>query len=173
MEHKQYGSDHSGQGRVRNPGDEQVPNVKTDDYEGPDRRKGAVIRLIDQAIDNGVVLGAIAFSMFLILGTLSYAIVVVNRNAVDSNDRIRHGIQCVLLEGVEHRQSTAHNDEAIADAVDVTLPEHDITLPALSVDAALDVCQEFFTEEEVEKFFGPGPEEEPEEPEDSIFEPEG
>lgn len=139
------------------------PIVRTEDYVGPDRRQGRLGKLIDQAIDNGIVLGAIAFSMFLILGTLAYAIVVVNRNAVGSNTQIKHGIQCVLLENIEYRQSAVDFRKRAAEGLGFDPGPDPIGLPPVLGDKVSEVCAEFFSEDEIEEFFGSGVIEEDEE----------
>lgn len=135
-----------------------MEHIVTNDYEGPDRRQPRFQRLVDQAIDNGIVLGAIALTLFTILAVLSYAIIVTNRNAQLSNEKIRKGIQCISLEDIEYRQSSVDFRKRAAKALGFDPGPDPFGLPPVSSEKVSEVCGNFFTDDEIKEFFGPFPE---------------
>lgn len=128
-------------------------NRHEDQEDRKERRRALAQRMVEDAVENGVILAALALTLFTILGVLSFAIVQVNRANTESNDRLRHGIQCLLFEGVERRQYQDGNLRDIGEALGIELEESRLDVATLDLEHAIDVCQEFFTEEEAEAFF--------------------
>lgn len=128
--------------------------IDTEDYVGPDRRTqpSRFQRLVDQAIDNGIVLGAIAFSLFTILGVMSFAIIQTNENARDATKRSADAVRCVLHEQISHRTSTAsfHRENAHHHGFNYAQLE----LP-VAPDALGDSCRRFFDTATANELFGP------------------
>lgn len=110
-------------------------------------------RLIDQAIDNGIVLAAIAFSLFTILSVLSYAMIQTNENARESSTRAGAAVQCVLHQFTEHRHATASFQRENAEAHDFEfVTSEDLPVKA---DELKKACRHFFTVADADRIFGP------------------
>lgn len=92
-----------------------------------------------------IMLAALLFSLFVILGVLMFAIANTNHRAAQAVEANERGILCVIEQFAEHRAAneTAHRSNAEAHGYE--LPAG--TLPKVKLERVREACEPFFTPE--------------------------
>ena len=108
------------------------------------RRKGSDFFVALSDADR-IMLAALLFSLFVILGVLMFAIANTNHRAAEAVEANERGILCVIEQFAEHRTANETAHRSAAEAHGYELPAG--TLPKVKLERVREACEPFLTPE--------------------------